>query len=145
MTEGGDGTVGYHHSITGKKNISISKKGKRYISETHDCKFCNQLYATRQLPVHERSCESNPNKISGIGTGRTTDIKTTFCQYCNIEFKRTSMGRHERTCNANPNKEIIEYKRYKQKTSTCEHCNKTGGIGIMKRYHHDNCRVSVRV
>lgn len=27
-----------------------------------------------------------------------------------------------------------------QKTSTCEHCGKTGGIGNMIRYHHTHCK-----
>jgi hypothetical protein len=28
-------------------------------------------------------------------------------------------------------------------TSTCPHCNKTGGHGNMLRYHYDNCKILI--
>jgi group I intron endonuclease len=33
--------------------------------------------------------------------------------------------------------------RYKQATTTCPHCQKTGGMAAMKRWHLENCREKV--
>jgi hypothetical protein len=124
-----------------KRKISNSKLGSRYISKKEKCSFCSNLYGTRQLSVHARSCIHNPNKVGGYASGKKIEGTIGCCCYCNTKMKTTVLHKHEKTCNLNLNKIKIVYKNYTQQLSTCEHCGKSGGIGPMKRYHHNNCKL----
>lgn len=39
---------------------------------------------------------------------------------------------------------LFKYKEPIRPTVTCPHCNLTGGIGGMKRYHFDNCKIKLK-
>jgi group I intron endonuclease len=141
MALGGGGTLGMSQSGTTKKKISKAKLGKKYTPKLANCRFCQGVYAINQLPVHERSCNHNPNKEHGHTYGRKNNGTFKTCQYCCKEFRTTSLGRHETTCINNPEKIKLTYSGHKQKTSTCEHCGKHGGVGVMNRYHHGKCKL----
>lgn len=51
--------------------------------------------------------------------------------------KKISESHKGKTHSAETRKKMSETKRAKV---TCTHCNKTGGISNMKRYHFDNCK-----
>lgn len=141
MAKGGGGTLGMKHSNSTKQKISNSKTGARYVPKQEKCKFCLNLFAERQIPIHERSCDYNPNKTNGHSSGKTIRGTIKNCRYCNASMKTTVLSKHEKTCDLNLDKTKIVYKSYKQQISTCEHCGKSGGIGLMKRYHHENCKL----
>ena len=117
MAKGGGGTLGMKQLESTKRKISNSKLGTRYIPEKAPCNFCSNLYATRQLPVHERSCNHNPNKIRGHSSGKKIEGTVGSCRHCSMEMKTTVLSKHEKTCNLNLNKTKIVYKNYNQKIS----------------------------
>lgn len=141
MAKGGGGTLGMKHSTSTKQKISNSKIGIQYVPKKEKCRFCSNLFAERQILVHERSCDYNPNKTKGYSFGKTIEGTVKSCRYCNMTMKTTVLFKHEKTCDLNLDKIKLVYNSYKQKSSTCEHCGKSGGIGPMKRYHHDNCKL----
>lgn len=141
MATGGGGTLGMVHTEATKRKISNSKKGKPSITERCICQYCSSEYSARQLAVHERACIMNPCKVPGYNHGKTNNYSVQRCKFCNVQFKTTGLYKHELTCSNNPDKVKLIYKTYNQPITTCEHCGKHGGIGLMKRYHHDNCKL----
>jgi len=112
LTDGGDGTSGRKHRPETIEKIRLGNTGKT-ISAEH--------------------CQ----RISLSNTGKTPWNKgiTGIVKYS--EETKQKMSNSAKKPKSDQHKQNM---RKPKITSTCPHCNKTGGHGNMLRYHYDNCK-----
>lgn len=113
-TDGGEGVTG--RIVTQQTRIQIQEKlkGKLIGPRTEETKkkISNKLLGLKRGPMSDKQKE----KLSASNSGKTNSIES--------NIKRSfSMSGHT------------------QSKMSCPHCNKTGGISLMKRYHLDNCKL----
>lgn len=120
LTDGGEGTSGCL-SMLGDKN-------PRY----GDHRTWDEIHGKEKSSVMKKEMSS---RVSG-------------CKNNMFGKKREDLRERNLTNNSQKNPESREKnrishlgKRFSQKTMTCEKCGKVGGIGNIKRYHMDNCKV----
>ena len=141
------------------------KHGKKYIKTIEiwgfdDQKLCTQfaLKFSKQNNIVESEEWANLIPEDGIGFTLTElqKLKVSITSKNRKPwnsglsgYKRIPYGKQK---NPNPNRNNPRGKRGKQKnprigkpqsTIMCPHCNKTGGVSAMKRYHFDNCALKL--
>jgi hypothetical protein len=108
---------GSHHTEESRKKISQSNIGKTHTDKTK--KYLSELVSKRWQDIEMRKKYSEAAKI------------------------RPS-NRKGITLSDDTKKKISESKKGKkikpQNKVICPHCNSVGGVGLMKRYHFDNCK-----
>jgi hypothetical protein len=132
-TDGGDGVSGYTHTAAAKRKISEKMLG---ISKSKDAILKS---------VSARKLNNKPNK--NIGKSRSDELKLRMSI---IMSGRTQSAAHKAALSkvrkGKPQSAELIAKRSAamkgkaQQLVTCPHCNKTGGLSGMKRYHFNNCK-----
>lgn len=134
LTDGGEGTAGYTHTIQTKKKIGQSNKGRQQSLE---------IRLRRSLKLKGRP---NP-EMSIRKKGKPTP--KLVCRL--VDKKELDMGNFVAWCNRMDNPKIAAEQDAKRSSSTkgiskpqekikCPHCPVVGGANIMKHHHFDNCK-----
>jgi hypothetical protein len=131
-TDGGDGGAGRRDAPETIEKRRISNTGKK-----------RSLKAKKRMSTAQQSIQRTGKKNSFFGkthTDSTREIMSlakkgkTYEEIMGTE-KATEMRRRRR-------EEQLGRIKGPQATTTCPHCNKTGGQGIMKRWHFDRCKLA---
>jgi group I intron endonuclease len=127
LTEGGDGILGYKHTEEYKKSL----KGNQ------NCKGKKNALGHKQT---KEWCERQSKRLKGVphSDEHSQNISKALKGNQNCKGKQNALG-----C-----KHTEEQRRAKserqlgipQKLVTCPHCNKTGGMLSMGRWHFDTCK-----
>jgi hypothetical protein len=121
-TNGGPGSEGLIMPLKSRKIMSMKSEERKGIPRPKDvCLKISQSMMGKNNPNYgKKTSEETKRKL------REASIKA-GCRPPSPKGKPSW------------NKGISGYKRGPYKKSTCPHCNKTGGGGIMKQYHFDKC------
>ena len=117
MTSGGEGILGYKFSDESRKKMRKprSEEAKANISKGQKGRIFS-----------EEHCK----KISEARKGQKTKPHSKESIKRMLETKKGTKYSEESKAKMRGHKEIVE----------CPHCHKEGGIGIMKRWHFNNCK-----
>jgi uncharacterized Zn-finger protein len=142
------GKVSVKDAITGELMGMISVTDERYINKElvhvstglkiklaeKECHYCNKLLTVNIIRRHEKTCASNPNKVS-----LTNNVGSTACQYCSKVIGNTNIQKHKLTCDQNPSKTtgINHGKKYTVSQRMCSYCNQS--IGATAHSRHELC------
>ena len=114
-TDGGEGVAGKIVSQSTRNKIREKLKGKHTKPRTEETK--------RKIS----------EKLSGTIRGPMTETQK----------EKLSLSHSRKTNSEESNlKRALSLTGHHQTKITCPHCNKTGGISLMRRYHLDNCKFS---
>lgn len=143
-TDGGDGVSGIVRSEEFRKAQSARCKGKKLKKHSLADNLAKSMrQKERSLPRHalERSIESRR------GVSLATEHKE------KIRVAKTGASRSEESCKKQ-SATLTGRKRpvhsaalmgKSRPTVVCPHCNKTGGINNMSRWHFDNCKLNINI
>lgn len=113
-TDGGEGVTGKIVTEQTRNKIREKLKGKSVKPRTEETKrkISKKLLGSKRGPMSEEQKE----KLSSFNLGKTHSDES--------KLKRS-----------------LTLTGYIQPKMSCPHCNKIGGISLMRRYHLDNCRM----
>ena len=113
----GFGNKGKKLSEEHKRKLSEANKGKKLSEETK--RKIGEAMKGNQYGFGKKHSEETRRKISEVQKGKTLSEET----------KRS-------ISEANKGKMQLKV--------TCPHCNKEGGVSLMKRWHFDNCKIKLQ-
>jgi len=140
----GKNASGYGQKLSDeiKKNISERMKGDKNPSRKYGV-------WNKGMKLPPQTKESNKKRrIAMTGQKRTEETKKKMSQ--SALGKSKSEEHRSKLSKANIGKKLsketrkkmsISKKGIKQPIVICPHCNKTGGLTLMKRFHFDNCKL----
>ena len=113
-TDGGEGVTGKIVTQKTRNKIREKLKGKSVKPRTEETKrkISKKLLGSKRGPMSEEQKE----KLSSFNLGKTHSDES--------KLKRS-----------------LTLTGYIQPKMSCPHCNKIGGISLMRRYHLDNCKM----
>lgn len=118
---------GKTHTDETKHKISKSKKNKKLSDETK--------YKMSKSHTGKKLSESHIERMKINHTGFTNKNHSLETKY------KMSVASKGRPKSKEHSRKISESLKNKKQTNTaCPHCDKTGGISNMKRWHFDNCK-----
>ena len=94
------------------------------------CQFCGEPQPVNTIAIHERCCESNPDRVS-------IKFDTEHCQFCGDKISLTQLSRHERHCHDNPNRIDSNTRGRAMNVEPCSHCGAM--IGVTNISSHERC------
>jgi len=137
-TDGGEGMSGYIQSAETRAKISIANKGFRYTPEQNAANSARQKGKKRPSPSPETRA-----KISGAlknRKGKPQSITTRTKRAASHLGKKYGPRSLEARINISNS---LKGKKKPQHIIQCPHCNTSGGVANMKRYHFANCKLSI--
>jgi len=135
-TDGGNGIFGFSHSEDTRNKMSLIKKGQPGIPRTEETR--RKMSASRKGRSAWNKGKSNPDVVSAL-KGKTISAKHRANISASLRGKTRNPLSNEHRANISAAKQG-KNKGIARPTVTCPHCNKTGGVGSMGRWHFDNCK-----
>lgn len=124
MTDGGEGVCGHVHDKSSREKMSNAKLGKK-LTDAHKSKI--GLSGVGKSPSNETK-----EKISASKRGIKRDAET---------IKKIALAKTGKSYSADIRKKWSEQRKgIAQQKVICPHCEKIGGISVMKRHHFENCK-----
>jgi len=136
--------IGTTHTEETRKKLSLLSRGRKQTTEQ-----VKQRIETRLLNSSQWHSEETKNKIAIANTGKLhsaesrkkmSDIK--IGRVVSEETREKISKIHKGKIVSDETRDLLSVirKGKSQQESTCPHCNKTGGVSNMKRYHFSNCK-----
>jgi len=148
----GESQRGRKHSEETKKKMSDSMLGEKHhyygntLSEEHKTKIRNSLLGEKNHFYGKKHSSETRKKLSDATSGEKNYF---YGKSLSEDHKKkiSESKKGEKNCwygksfsEEHRKNMSIARKGIPQEKITCPHCQKTGGISAMKRYHFDNCR-----
>ena len=135
LTDGGEGTSGYHHTEETKKKIGLKHKGKKEAPEITLIRS-EKLKGRPNLGVSKaRKGKSLPKVVCRIDNRKELDMAN-FIAYCK-RLDDPVKAAEQDAKRSRATKGIAK----PQNKVKCPYCEKVGGNNIMKHHHFDNCKL----
>ena len=153
MTDGGEGSSGYKHSLESLSKISKALKG-REVTEENKAKL-SELLKSGNHPVMSEETRAKNKGENHWAYGLTGENNPNYGRKDTpeiIETKRQRMlgrkmgacpeERKEKIRQATKGRKVEDTAKFKWKRErvSCPHCGVEGIVANMKRWHFDNCK-----
>jgi len=124
LTDGGEGASGHIHDEDSREKMSNAKRGKK-LTDAHKAQI-------GFAGVGKSPSKETREKIAASKRGIKRDAET---------VKKIALSKTGKSYSADIRMKLSEQRKgIAQQKVACPHCEKIGGISVMKRHHFENCK-----